>query len=127
MACSKTPLELTHQKEQEIVSTAYGYDMPTKDSEFTITTFIDSTIQKQSKKALLQSVQEYDADNGCVLVMETNTGKVRAMVNLESINGRVNDSKTNYAIHNYIEPGSFIKTLDVMALLEDVNRQQKVD
>lgn len=52
-------------------------------------------------------------------MIETNTGKVRAMVNLESINGIVRESKTNYAVQNYIEPGSFVKTLDVMALLED--------
>lgn len=119
LSCSKAPLELTLQQEQEVISTAYGYDVPAKKNEFVMTTFIDSTIQKQSKKALLHSIQENDADNGCVIVMETNTGKIRAMVNLESIKGKVDESKTNYAIHNYMEPGSFMKTLDVMALLED--------
>jgi cell division protein FtsI (penicillin-binding protein 3) len=119
VSCSKAPLELTSQQEQEIASIAYGFETHSKNDEFAITTFIDSTIQKQSKEVLLQSIQENDADNGCVLVMETNTGKVRAMVNLESINGKVIESKNNYAIHNYMEPGSFIKTLDIMALLED--------
>lgn len=119
LSCSKAPLELTLQQEQDVVSTAYGYDVPAKKIEFSITTFIDSTIQKQSKELLLQSIQDNDANNGCVLVMETNTGKVRAMVNLESIKGKVIESKTNYAIQNFIEPGSFVKTLDVMALLED--------
>jgi cell division protein FtsI (penicillin-binding protein 3) len=118
-SCSKAPLELTPKKEQEIASTAYGYSTTTQKEEYVITTFIDSTIQKQSKEVLLQSIQENDADNGCVLVMETNTGKVCAMVNLESINGKVIQSKSNYAIHNYMEPGSFIKTFDMMALLED--------
>lgn len=51
--------------------------------------------------------------------METNTGKVRAIVNLESFKSKVIESKTNYAIHNYMEPGSFIKTLGLMAMLED--------
>jgi cell division protein FtsI (penicillin-binding protein 3) len=119
LSCSKTPLELTPQKEQYLASTAYGYSTSTQKEEYVITTFIDSTIQKQSQKALLQSVQENEADNGCVLVMESNTGKVRAMVNLESINGKVIESKNNFAIHNYMEPGSFIKTFDMMALLED--------
>lgn len=119
ISCSKAPLKLTPQQEQEIASIAYGFETHSKKDEFAITTFIDSTIQKQSKEVLLQSIQVNDADNGCVLVMETNTGKLRAMVNMESINGKVDESKTNYAIHNYMEPGSFIKTLDVMALLED--------
>ena len=119
LSCSKAPLEITPKQERQIASTAYWYGATTQKNEFVITTFIDSTIQKQSKKSLVQSIQENDADNGCVLVMETNTGKVRAMVNLESIKGKVVESKNNYAIHNYMEPGSFMKTLDVMALLED--------
>lgn len=123
LSCSKAPLELTLQQEQDVVSTAYGYNVLAKKNEFVITTFIDSTIQKQSEKALLHSIQENDADNGCVIVMETNSGKIRAMVNLESIKGKVDESKTNYAIHNYMEPGSFMKTFDILALLED----KKVD
>lgn len=119
LSCSKAPLELTPKQEQKIASTVYGYDVTTNNNEFAITTFLDSTIQKQSKEALLQSIQENDADNGCVLVMETNTGKIRAMVNLESIDGKVKKSKINYVINEYFEPGSFIKTLDLMALLED--------
>ena len=119
LSCSKAPLELTPKQERQIASTAYGYDSPNPNDEFAITTFTDTIIQQQSKKVLLQSVQEYNADNGCVIVMETNTGKIRAMVNLESIKGKVVESKNNYAIHNYMEPGSFMKTLDVMALLED--------
>lgn len=119
LSCSKAPLELTPLQEQKIASTVYEHKDTLPSEEFSITTFIDSTIQNQSKELLLQSIQDNDADNGCVLVMETNTGKVRAMVNLESIKGKVIESKINYAIQNYMEPGSFMKTFDVMALLED--------
>ncbi len=118
-SCSKAPLELTPQQEQQIALTAYGYDMSTNNNEFAIATFIDSTLQKQSKESLKKKLTEYNADNGCVIVMETNTGKVRAIVNLESFKSKVIESKTNYAIHNYMEPGSFIKTLGLMAMLED--------
>lgn len=118
VSCKKNPLILSKNQENNIVTSNYRFNNKfVKDLE--VKTFLDSDLQKQSHKALLQSVQFNDADNGCVLVMETNTGKVRAMVNLESINGKVIESKTNYAIQNYIEPGSFVKTLDVMALLED--------
>ncbi len=119
LSCSKAPLELTQIQVQKIASKVYGHNVTLPSDEYSITTFIDSTIQKQSKELLLQSIQDNEADNGCVLVMETNTGKVRAMVNLESIKGKVIESMTNYANQNYIEPGSFVKTLDVMALLED--------
>jgi cell division protein FtsI (penicillin-binding protein 3) len=119
LSCSKVKLELTPKQEQEIASTVYEHNANSPNNEFTITTFLDLTIQEKSKEVLKQSIKDNDADNGCVLVMETNTGKVRAMVNLESISGKVIESKTNYAIQNYIEPGCFIKTLDVMALLED--------
>lgn len=118
VSCKKKPLILSKNQENNIVTSNYRFNNKfVKDLE--VITFLDSNLQKQSHKALLQSIQNNDADNGCVLVMETNTGKVRAMVNLESINGNVIESKTNYAIQKYIEPGSFVKTFDLMALLED--------
>ena len=119
VSCSKAPLELTPQQEKEAVAKAYGFNTNNLKRELSVITCIDSTIQKQSKESLKKKMKEYNADNGCVIVMETNTGKIRAMVNLESIKGKVVESKNNYAIHNYMEPGSFMKTLDVMALLED--------
>lgn len=118
VSCKKKPLILSKNQENNIVTSNYRFNNKfVKDLE--VITFLDSNLQKQSHKALLQSIQNNDADNGCVLVMETNTGKVRAMVNLESINGNVIESKKNYAIQKYIEPGSFVKTFDLMSLLED--------
>jgi hypothetical protein len=62
LSCSKSQLELTQKQEQDIASIAYGFETHSKNDEFAITTFIDSTIQKQSKEVLLQSIQENDAD-----------------------------------------------------------------
>ena len=123
ISCSKAPLELTPKQEKEVVAKAYGFNTNNLQRELSAITCIDSTIQKQSEESLKKKLTEYSADNGCVIVMETNTGKIRAMVNMGSVNGKVDESKTNYAIHNYMEPGSFIKTFDLMALLED----KKVD
>jgi cell division protein FtsI (penicillin-binding protein 3) len=53
-----------------------------------------------------------------VVVMETKTGKVRAIANL----GRANDGtyyETNYAVAESHEPGSTFKLVDLMAILED--------
>jgi cell division protein FtsI (penicillin-binding protein 3) len=119
LSCTKSPLEITPKQEKEVVAKAYGFNSNNLQEDLSAITCIDTTIQRQSQESLKKQLQEYDADYGCVLVMETNTGKVRAMVNLEAANGRVNEAKTNFAIANYIEPGSFIKTFDLMALLED--------
>jgi cell division protein FtsI (penicillin-binding protein 3) len=80
---------------------------------------IDVYIQDIAHHALLKQVQEYEADHGCVVVMETQTGKVRAIANL----GRANDGSyyetTNYAVAESHEPGSTFKLVDLMAILED--------
>jgi cell division protein FtsI (penicillin-binding protein 3) len=59
---------------------------------------IDVYIQDIAHHALLKQLEEYEADHGCVVVMETETGKVRAISNL----GRANDGTyyetTNYAV-----------------------------
>ncbi len=119
ISCTKSPLEITPQQEKEVVAKAYGFNTNSLQEDLSAVSCIDTTIQRQSQESLKEQLQEYEADYGCVLVMETHTGKIRAMVNLEATNGRVNESKTNFAITNYIEPGSFIKTFDLMALLED--------
>jgi cell division protein FtsI (penicillin-binding protein 3) len=84
---------------------------------------IDVYIQDIAHHALLKQLELYQADHGCVVVMETNTGHVKAISNL----GRANDGtyyeKTNYAVAESHEPGSTYKLADLMALLED----KKVD
>ena len=80
---------------------------------------IDVYIQDIAHHALLKQLQEFEADHGCVVVMETETGAVRAISNL----GRANDGTyyetTNYAVAESHEPGSTFKLVDLMALLED--------
>jgi cell division protein FtsI (penicillin-binding protein 3) len=80
---------------------------------------IDVYIQDIAHHALLKQLQEYEADHGCVVVMETQTGKVRAIANL----GRANDGSyyetTNYAVAESHEPGSTFKLVDLMTILED--------
>ncbi|OCB74469.1 penicillin-binding protein [Flavobacterium crassostreae] len=80
---------------------------------------IDVYIQDIAHHALLKQLQEFEADHGCVVVMETETGKVKAISNL----GRASDGSyyetTNYAVAESHEPGSTFKLVDMMALLED--------
>lgn len=80
---------------------------------------IDVFIQDIAHHALLKQLQDYEANHGCVVVMETETGHVKAISNL----GRAEDGSyyetTNYAIAESHEPGSTFKLVDLMAILED--------
>jgi cell division protein FtsI (penicillin-binding protein 3) len=80
---------------------------------------LDVYIQDIAHHALLTQLQTYDAEHGCVVVMETHTGAVKAISNL----GRASDGTyyetTNYAITESHEPGSTFKLVDLIALLED--------
>jgi cell division protein FtsI (penicillin-binding protein 3) len=84
---------------------------------------LDVCIQDIAHHALLKQLELYEADHGCVVVMETKTGHVKAISNL----GRGKDGSyfetTNYAIAESHEPGSTYKLADMMALLDD----KKVD
>ncbi len=91
---------------------------------------IDVYIQDIAHHALLKQLRAFNADHGCVVVMETKTGNIKAISNLgknpESSN-KAEDSTyfetTNYAIAESHEPGSTYKLADLMTLLED----KKVD
>jgi len=80
---------------------------------------IDVYIQDIAHHALLKQLELYQADHGCVVVMETKTGKIKAISNL----GRHDDGSyfetTNYAYTESHEPGSTFKLVDLMILLED--------
>lgn len=80
---------------------------------------IDVFIQDIAHHALLKQLNDYEADHGCVVVMETKTGKIKAISNL----GRATDGSyyetTNYAVAESHEPGSTYKLVDLMILLED--------
>ncbi len=80
---------------------------------------IDVYIQDIAHHALLKQLEHYEADHGCVVVMETQTGHVKAISNL----GRAEDGSyyetVNYAVAESHEPGSTFKLVDLIALLDD--------
>lgn len=91
---------------------------------YDVVSTIDVYIQDIAHHALLKSLQERNAEHGCVVVMETKTGHVKAISNLgrDTIGGNYYET-INYAVAESHEPGSTYKLADVMALLED----KKVD
>ncbi|TRX42243.1 penicillin-binding protein [Flavobacterium restrictum] len=81
---------------------------------------IDVFIQDIAHHALLKQLEEYGAEHGCVVVMETKTGQVKAISNLGRDEKSGNYYETiNYAIAESHEPGSTFKLVDMLALLDD--------
>ena len=90
---------------------------------YDIISTLDVYIQDIAHHALMDQLIKYKADHGCVVVMETKTGYVKAISNLGKIAEETYAETTNYAIAESHEPGSTYKLADLMTLLED----KKVD
>ncbi len=84
-----------------------------------IYTTIDLNVQDIAHHALLEQLEKYSADHGTVVVMETETGEVKAISNL----GRNKEGKyyerLNYAVGESHEPGSTFKLMSMIVALED--------
>lgn len=86
-----------------------------------IHTTIDINLQDVAETSLYNAMQQHDADEGTVVVMEVKTGHIKAISNL-SRNGKGQyEEKFNHAVGGSIEPGSTFKLVTMMALLEDTN------
>jgi len=90
---------------------------------YDIISTIDVYIQDIAHHALLKQLEYYKADHGCVVVMETKTGEVKAISNLGRDEDGTYYETQNYAVAESTEPGSTFKLLDLIALLDD----KKVD
>lgn len=81
-------------------------------------TTIDAGMQIAAYSALYQQLSAYGAEHGCVAVMEVETGKIRAIVNLKKMPDGSYSDVYNYVIADASEPGSTFKTMSVLAGLE---------
>ncbi|MCQ2166035.1 MAG: penicillin-binding protein 2 [Bacteroidales bacterium] len=85
-----------------------------------VRTTIDVDIQNIADEALRKAIGRSELiEKSCVIVMETKTGAIRAMVNLgRDREGNIGEWD-NYAVRTAEAPGSIFKGAVVMALLED--------
>ena len=86
---------------------------------YDVVSTIDVYIQDIAHHALLKQLEYYKADHGCVVVMETKTGEIKAISNLGKDKDSTYYEKLNYAVGEAHEPGSTFKLLDLIALLDD--------
>ncbi|HAO27794.1 MAG TPA: peptidoglycan glycosyltransferase [Chryseobacterium indologenes] len=82
-------------------------------------TTLDLRIQDIAHSALEKQLIHYEAKHGTVIVMEVETGKVRALVNLRRTESGDYEDSYNYALKDNIEPGSTFKTISLLAAMDD--------
>jgi cell division protein FtsI (penicillin-binding protein 3) len=84
-------------------------------------TTLDVNLQDVAETALHKAMVQHDADDGLVVVMEVETGEVKAISNLSSNGAGEFTERFNFATGMNFEPGSTFKLVTMIALLEDTN------
>ncbi len=85
---------------------------------YDLVTTLDANLLDITETALRGCLEHTQADWGCCLLMETQSGKIRAICNLDrNIDGTYSE-KANHAVTR-VEPGSTFKTIALMAALDD--------
>jgi cell division protein FtsI (penicillin-binding protein 3) len=84
-----------------------------------IVTTIDVDLQDVASSALENQLRKHNAHHGCAVLMEVETGDVRAIANLEQTGDGDYRETYNYAIAESTEPGSTFKLPVLMAAIED--------
>jgi cell division protein FtsI (penicillin-binding protein 3) len=82
-------------------------------------TTIDVNYQDMAESALRSALEKYNADKGCVIVMEVATGEIRAMANLSKRRDNTYVENFNHALAGRTDPGSTFKLATMMALMEE--------
>jgi cell division protein FtsI (penicillin-binding protein 3) len=84
-----------------------------------VVTTLDASIQDITEKALRAKLIETDAESGTAIIMETKTGEIKGIANLDRVApGTYYEGNPN-AFSYMNEPGSTFKTVTVMAALDD--------
>ncbi|RPG57614.1 MAG: hypothetical protein CBD51_007190 [Flavobacteriales bacterium TMED191] len=84
-------------------------------------TTIELSYQDILERALLRQLEEFEADFGTAILMEVNSGKIKALSNLKKTNDNKYAETYNYGVAYQLEPGSTFKLASIMAYLEDFN------
>ena len=103
-----------------------GFWMPISDEDQVdpqngkdVITTLNIDFQSVATHALMKQLDSTKADHGCVILMEVETGYIKAISNLTRHTDGSYGEDMNYAIWESAEPGSTFKLASVLAVLED--------
>ncbi len=85
-------------------------------------TTLDVNYQDMAESSLRRALEGYQAERGCVVVMEVQTGEIRAMANLSRVKrdtGSVYEENLNHALAGLNDPGSTFKLASMLALVQE--------
>ncbi len=80
---------------------------------------IDIHMQDIAQTALLRTLEKFEAESGSVILMDVNTGAIRAMSSLQRTKEEKYAENFNYAFGAAYEPGSTFKLASLLVALED--------
>lgn len=103
-----------------------GFWMPISDEDQVeplngkdVYTSLNIDFQAVATHALMKQLDSTKADHGTVVLMEVETGFIKAIANLSRHNDGSYGEDMNYAIWESAEPGSTFKLASLLAVLED--------
>lgn len=94
-----------------------------------VVTTIDTDIQDAVHYELMRAAAYHEADKATVIVMDVETGGIKAMSNLQRGTDGKYRERSNIAVTQLFEPGSTIKLASVLAMMDEgsVHAGTKVD
>jgi cell division protein FtsI (penicillin-binding protein 3) len=110
---------------QRLMRYAAGAYMPVEGAELdpvngkNIISTLDTYMQDVAENALMKMLVDNNSIHGTAIVMETATGKIKALANLGKQPDGTYNEDLNYGIGKRTEPGSIFKLATLISLLED--------
>ena len=89
---------------------------------FDVITTVNVNLQDIAESALLKGLKYNDADYGSVILMEVETGEIKAISNFSKNKSGYYTENYNYALQGMHEPGSTFKLASILAYIEETNR-----
>ncbi len=112
----------TGQRLMRYIAGAYmpveGAEVEPENGKDIITT-LDTYIQDITESALMRMMVDNNSKHGTAIVMETATGKIKAIANLGKQSNGTYVEDLNYGIAKATEPGSIFKLATLLSLIED--------
>jgi cell division protein FtsI (penicillin-binding protein 3) len=94
-----------------------GYEIEPENGKDVLTT-LDVSIQDIVENSLMKMMEQSESQYGTCIVMETTTGKIKAIANLGRNSKGVYDENLNFALQTN-EPGSTIKLATLLSVLDE--------